>query len=77
MKSYSEPGRIHGGQGLLFPENGFQLCEKIGLNHWAAAKLHENGWLRFHIEMAGRFSEAIYSRVEPIKKHFNRKPAKS
>tara|TARA_B110001469_G_C9638765_1_gene320796 strand:+ start:2474 stop:2947 length:474 start_codon:yes stop_codon:yes gene_type:complete len=44
-------------QGLLFPESGFQLCEKIGLNHWAAAKLHEDGWLSFLPETTSELSQ--------------------
>ena len=34
-------------QQLLFPANPRAVCEQMGLNWWAALKLHEDGWLSF------------------------------
>jgi hypothetical protein len=56
-KAVSRSSRMHSDQGLLFPESGFQLCDKIGLNQWAAAKLHEDGWLSFLPEATAELSQ--------------------
>jgi hypothetical protein len=48
---------MHFDQGLLFPESGLKLCDKIGLNRWAAAKLHEDGWLSFNPETTAQLTE--------------------
>jgi len=53
----SESGRIHGDQGLLFPQSGLKLCDQIGLNRWAAAKLHDDGWLSFDPETTAQLTE--------------------
>jgi len=42
-----EHARIQHGQQLLFPQSARELSEAIGLNWWAACKLHEEGWLSF------------------------------
>jgi hypothetical protein len=39
--------RVTTGQQLLFPANPRALCERMGLNWWAALKLYEDGWLSF------------------------------
>lgn len=43
----AERARVHHCQGLLFPQSARDLCAAIGLNWWAAKKLHEEGWLSF------------------------------
>lgn len=42
-----EAARVSAAQQLLFPADPQALCEEIGLNWWAALKLHEDGWLSF------------------------------
>jgi hypothetical protein len=38
---------LAGEQQLLFPATPRSVCDEIGLNWWAALKLHEDGWLSF------------------------------
>ena len=38
-----ELARVAAAQQLLFPANPRALCEHVGLNWWAALKLHEDG----------------------------------
>ncbi len=45
-------------QQLLFPANPRAVCEQIGLNWWAALKLHEDGWLSFAPAITPRLDEA-------------------
>lgn len=45
-------------QQLLFPANPRAVCERMGLNWWAALKLHEDGWLSFHPANTPRLDEA-------------------
>jgi hypothetical protein len=45
-------------QQLLFPANPRAVCERIGLNWWAALKLHEDGWLSFAPSITPRLDEA-------------------
>lgn len=42
-----ELARIAAAQQLLFPANPRLICDQIGLNWWAALKLHEDGWLSY------------------------------
>ncbi len=42
-----ESARVTAAQQLLFPANPRAVCEQMGLNWWAALKLHEDGWLSF------------------------------
>jgi hypothetical protein len=44
-------------QTLLFPQSARQLCDAIGLNWWAAIKLHADGWLSFNPENANALDE--------------------
>jgi len=52
-----ESARITTDQGLLFPKSGWELCKEIGLDQWAAAKLHDDGWLSFDPETTNSLSE--------------------
>ena len=45
-------------QQLLFPANPRAVCEQMGLNWWAALKLHEDGWLSFSPTNTPRLDEA-------------------
>jgi hypothetical protein len=49
--------RVTAGQQLLFPANPRALCEQMGLNWWAALKLHEDGWLSFFPSATPRLDE--------------------
>jgi|ERR1043166_4999526 hypothetical protein len=40
--------RVSADQQLLFPASPRAVCQEIGLNWWAAIKLHEDGWLSFN-----------------------------
>ncbi len=43
---------------MLFPANPRALCEQMGLNWWAALKLHEDGWISFSPANVPRLDEA-------------------
>ena len=45
-------------QQLLFPANPHAVCEQMGLNWWAALKLHEDGWLSFSPADTAHLDEA-------------------
>jgi hypothetical protein len=49
--------RVNAGQQLLFPASPRALCEQMGLNWWAALKLHEDGWLSFYPPVTPRLDE--------------------
>jgi hypothetical protein len=53
-----ELGRVTAAQQLLFPANPRAVCEQMGLNWWAALKLHEDGWLSFSPAITLRMDEA-------------------
>lgn len=53
-----ELARVTAAQQLLFPANPRAVCEQMGLNWWAALKLHEDGWLSFSPAKAPRLDEA-------------------
>ena len=53
-----ELARVAAAQQLLFPANPRALCEHMGLNWWAALKLHEDGWLSFSPANVLRLDEA-------------------
>ena len=53
-----ELARVAAAQQLLFPANPRGLCEQMGLNWWAALKLHEDGWLSFSPATVPRLDEA-------------------
>lgn len=42
--------RVHDCQEMLFPSVPREICETLGLNWWAAVKLHTDGWLSFSPE---------------------------
>jgi hypothetical protein len=42
--------RVHACQEMLFPIVPREICESLGLNWWAAVKLHADGWLSFNPE---------------------------
>ena len=50
--------RVIAAQQLLFPATPRGLCGEMGLNWWAALKLHEDGWLSFCPESTARLDEA-------------------
>ena len=53
-----ETARVAAAQQLLFPANPHAVCEQMGLNWWAALKLHEDGWLSFSPADAPHLDEA-------------------
>ena len=53
-----ESARVEAAQRLLFPANSRAVCEQMGLNWWAAVKLHEDGWLSFSPTSTPRLDEA-------------------
>jgi hypothetical protein len=53
-----ESARVAAEQQLLFPANPRAVCEQMGLNWWAALKLHEDGWLSFSPTNTPRLDEA-------------------
>jgi hypothetical protein len=53
-----ETARVAASQQLLFPANPRAICEQLGLNWWAALKLHEDGWLSFSPADVRRLDEA-------------------
>ena len=52
------PTTPHPPQQLLFPSTPRTVCEEIGLNWWAALKLHEDGWLSFSPESTSGMDES-------------------
>ena len=50
--------RVAAAQQMLFPASPREVCEELGLNWWAALKLHEEGWLSFSPEDTSRLDEA-------------------
>ncbi len=53
-----ELARVLPTQQLLFPSSPRTVCEEMGLNWWAALKLHQEGWLSFSPENTPRLDEA-------------------
>jgi hypothetical protein len=53
-----ELARVGVAQQLLFPANPRAVCEQMGLNWWAALKLHDEGWLSFPPADTPRLDEA-------------------
>ena len=53
-----QSARVTAAQQLLFPANPRGVCQEMGLNWWAALKLHEDGWLSFSPENTPRLDEA-------------------
>jgi hypothetical protein len=53
-----ETARVAAEQQLLFPANPRAVCEQMGLNWWAALKLHEDGWLSFSPANTPRLDDA-------------------
>lgn len=53
-----ELARVTAAQQLLFPANPRAVCEQMGLNWWAALKLHEDDWLSFSPDKTPRLDEA-------------------
>jgi len=50
--------RVAEPQHLLFPSPPRVVCDELGLNWWAAVKLHEDGWLSFAPQDVARLDEA-------------------
>ena len=50
MREEPQPLRTVECQMLLLPRSPREVCSEIGLNWWAALKLHEDGWLSFNPE---------------------------
>lgn len=57
MNDSPEYARITADQGFLFPQSAWELCKEIGLDPWAASKLHDDGWLSFDPESTNSLSE--------------------
>jgi hypothetical protein len=53
-----QAARVTPAQQLLFPANPRAVCEEMGLNWWAALKLHEDGFLSFAPELSPILDEA-------------------
>lgn len=53
-----ESARVAAEQQLLFPASPRIVCEQVGLNWWAALKLHEDGWLSYSPANTPRLDEA-------------------
>ncbi len=53
-----EHARVSAMQGFLFPQSPRTVCDEIGLNWWAALKLHEDGWLSFNPEATPQLDES-------------------
>ncbi len=52
-----QAARVMPTQQLHFPYSPRAICDEIGLNWWAALKLHEEGWLSFSPERIARLDE--------------------
>lgn len=52
-----EYARITADQELRFPKSAWEVCNEIGLDQWAASKLHDDGWLSFDPEGTNSLSE--------------------
>jgi hypothetical protein len=50
--------RVKAAQQLLFPANPCAICQEMGLNWWAALKLHQDGWLSFPPDRTPQLDEA-------------------
>lgn len=50
--------RVYACQGMLFPIVPREICESLGLNWWAAVKLHADGWLSFNPESLPALDES-------------------
>src|SRR2546421_10920372 len=50
--------RVSADQQSLFPASPRAVCQEIGLNWWAANKLHEDGWLSFPPARTSSLDEA-------------------
>src|SRR5215510_12088997 len=53
-----EVARADKSQMLLFPASPKVVCDEIGLNWWAALKLHVDGWLSFDPEATPKLDNA-------------------
>jgi hypothetical protein len=50
--------RVTAAQQVLFPATPRGVCEELGLNWWAALKLHEDHWLSFGPAAQSQLDEA-------------------
>jgi hypothetical protein len=50
LKEWSMMSRVAGGQMFLLPQEPRELADHIGLDWWAARKLHDDQWLSFDPE---------------------------
>jgi hypothetical protein len=50
--------RVKSAQQLLFPASPCAICQEMGLNWWAALKLHQDGWLSFPPDRTPQLDEA-------------------
>ncbi len=50
--------RVSGGQRLLLPPSAREVCDQLGLNWWAALKLHDDGWVSFNPETTPELDQA-------------------
>ena len=58
------PHRVDNGQLLLIPTDPRDLSESIGLDWWAAKKLHDDKWLSFNPETTISYQLPMDSFVE-------------
>src|SRR6266568_4617099 len=60
LNLYDDPqtARVSADQQLLFPASPRAICQEMGLNWWAASKLHEDGWLSFSPARTSTLDEA-------------------
>jgi len=49
---------VSAAQQFLLPESSRAVSAEVGLNWWAALKLHEDGWLSFNPESTPQLDEA-------------------
>ena len=58
-----EHARVFAVQQFLLPQSPRAVCDEIGLNWWAALKLHEDGWLSFNPETTPQLDEATDAEI--------------
>ena len=58
LDNHTHMARVAAAQQLLFPAHPRAVCDALGLNWWAAVKLHEEGWLSFNPAETERLDEA-------------------
>lgn len=57
MQTDVSAARVFVVQGSLFPPSPREVCDRIGLNWWAAVRLHEAAWLSFDPQKLAKLEE--------------------